>query len=143
MPTPRKLTEQLKAEGTFRADRHAERDAGPKPAGLPRKPAGLKGHALTMWNRLFSGLAAQAYAEVDTEVMFVCCDLYARLREAAKLAAANPDDRFIAQQYRGYVDSWLRSMAELGATPLARQKIKATNPKKVEDPDDKFFGVVG
>jgi P27 family predicted phage terminase small subunit len=83
MPRPRKPTQKLKLHGGYRKDRHKDRADEPEFDGTPEKPAGLKGEASALWDRIVEPLAKQHVARsIDATVLQGMCEWWALYRKA-------------------------------------------------------------
>jgi len=74
----RKSTTLHVLQGSFRADRHGDRQTPDPPSGRPDKPAPLTGEAAEEWDRMVTRLeVTQTLARVDDAALYQYCLLFA------------------------------------------------------------------
>jgi len=154
-------TEVHKQRGSFRATRHGRDRAGePKPGqDLPEAPPpGLTPSARAEWQHQVACFPRGVIKAADRAWLLIWCKARDRWEQATKAlqreAEAHPDhpfqacDRFgvwHASPLVGIVEkaetAMARSSAELGFSPAARTRIRATLPSPAEVPPAKQWGV--
>lgn len=87
MPMPRKPTHLHAVDGTYRSDRHGDRENEPQPEGKPVKPKFLKGRASEIWDEY----AAVCYwlTAADSHSFATWCSLAAELERGVKKMVAS------------------------------------------------------
>lgn len=131
---PPKPAEELKLRGTFRADRHADRDKVPKAEGTPKKPRHLKGEAAAHWRDVVPLLAGNGTAkQADTAALVALCETWALYRTCMELAEGDPalavdKDWRIARN--AYLAQWAALAAKCGLTPADRMRLRVGEAEK-------------
>jgi phage terminase small subunit len=127
---PRKPTSKLKAQGTYRADRHARKE--PHAAGDPYEIGEMKGHARQLWDRVVPELVRMKVATaVDSAQLFAMCHWWREYRELQTLNSMDKYNRMIAMATAYKQFSAIAS--RFGLTPVDRasleiEKSTADNP---------------
>lgn len=134
-PAPKSASE-LKIAGTYREDRHGDRDQIPEAAGVPKKPRGLKGEAAKHWNAVVPQLVTTGAAkELDTSVLQALCEMWANYRACAEKMQQTPElaiDKNLRCAMLGYLAQWQQLAAKLGLTPADRQRLRVAKSDKPE-----------
>lgn len=131
-PAPKSAAE-LKIRGTFREDRHAEREAIPEAAGVPVKPASLKGEAGKHWDAVVPQLVANGTAkEIDTPALVALCKTWGRYVACDAKLDKKPEDKNLGVRAESYLRQWLALAAKLGLTPADRQRLRVDKPQTPE-----------
>jgi phage terminase small subunit len=130
-PTP---TPILKAQGTYREDRHARRADGAFPRGKPTCPKFLTGEARSEWNRQVKALAqAGVLSLVDRVLLAAWCATWQQYVEAE----GDNGER------RRLVDALVKLGREFGFSPVARAKVATTGQAPEVDALDEFLEGAG
>ena len=130
----RQPTAKLKAEGTYRADRHANRNA--EAEGVPMMPEYLTGKwAVWLWELVEPQLIAWGAGESQAAMFASMCELFQDYRDARNVgdlkAAYQAHDR-------------LKGMAaEFGLTLAAMAKMEVKDGSTKDKLEAEHFGVVG
>lgn len=127
---PRKPTSRHKAEGTFRADRHARSEL--KPDGAPYEIGELKGHARELWDKVVPELIRLKVATaIDSPQLFAMCEWWGEYRKVQTDTKMDKYNRMVAMAtaYKQFATIASR----FGLTPVDRasleiEKTTASNP---------------
>jgi phage terminase small subunit len=127
MPTRRKSADQLRLEGGWRADRHADRDRAPAGVGkLGAPPKHLSPDAKRAWREIAK--AAPWCTGSDGPLVEVTARLLAELRGPEPMVTSR-------------IGALISALSRLGLSPADRSRI--TEEPKVEErelrPDELFF----
>lgn len=138
MGRPQKDTQQHKRDGTYRADRHADRLESPTMTGAPDKPRWLGKEAAAWWDGVIGCLPAEVLGKVDEYALALLVEKWAEWRRYV-LALEDID----VTDKEHYKVAMLANMAaktvqgllgKFGMTPSDRAKMKIVPPK--EDIDE-------
>ena len=135
----RKPTAQLKTEGRFRKDRHADRADEPTAEGKPTRPRTLDKEASWFWRVHVRPLIKAGVATaLDQSALWQLCELWSLYRRAAEVANDDPTDkdaRIAVTQYRA---AWDSLASRFGLTPADRARLRVE--PKAPSADAEFFG---
>ena len=142
MPRPPTPPEILKLRGTFRKDRHGERDAAAQPEGVIDQPGNLDSLGLRMWGTIRDKLLPLGYlTSADQPMVDLCCRLWSLLQNAMAAAQLDPADKDARASVVAYSSQWLACAAKVGLSPQDRLKLApATKRRESHDAADEFFG---
>jgi phage terminase small subunit len=133
MVMPRKTAAELKLHGTYRDDRHGERNE-PEMPGIPEKPDNLAEHASWFWDRTVPGLVANGVVkEADSAALLAACRLWHLFVVAMGEAELDPLDKNAACRAAQYHSAWDRAASKLGLTPVDRRRVAAEKPQRNDD----------
>lgn len=139
-PTPPEI---LKLRGTFRKDRHAERDDVAQPDGRVEQPGNLDSLGLRMWATIRDKLIPLGYLTgADQPMVDLCCRLWSLLQNAMAAAQLDPSDKDARASVVAYSSQWLACAGKVGLSPQDRLKLAPATSKKKADGDE-FFGGTG
>ncbi len=134
----RKTTEELKASGGYRKDRHGNRaDVSPAP-GEPIRPEGMTPGQAQIWDSVLASLPAAAIGEKDESAMVELIETYQRMRDVGALLAENRTDKDNRIAYCAFFDRWLKLAQEFGLTPRSRAAIKVPTGGEQDEETDTF-----
>jgi phage terminase small subunit len=127
---PRKPTAKLKAQGTFRRDRHARKE--PQALGAPYEIGSLTGHARELWDQIVPELVRMKVATaVDSPQLFAMCQWWSEYRTLQTEKKMEKYNRMVAMAtaYKQFASIASR----FGLTPVDRasleiEKSTADNP---------------
>ena len=124
MGRPRKPTAILKAQGTYRPDRHGKGEE-PQPDGEPIMPNWLDKTARQLWRRVVPNLIAMGVAKaVDAEALAGMCRWYAIWRAAdAKLQAGDGDTYKLTIEATTAWKNYAAIANKFGLNPTDRTKL--------------------
>ena len=127
-----------------------------KTVGTPRRPAHLSERAAAAWKYVVPILEDRGLAgDLDAWAIEMLCECYATIlelrrvlrdeedgsftyeteSESGRMIRPRPEVGMLADKERLF-KGWL---VEFGMTPAARSKVQASDPTKVEDPDEAFL----
>jgi P27 family predicted phage terminase small subunit len=126
---PRKPTAAKILEGTWREDRDGDPALVVPAAGEPVCPVGLKGEALSMWERIVPRLVESGVArECDSDQLAAMCRWWARYRLGEKrLEKLQPGHKREYQQTLLVAICWTnfdKIASRFGMTPSDRAKLR-------------------
>jgi len=130
-PRPRKSEAELKALGTYRKDRHTNRD-GPPAVGEPVPLQELAGDARQLWDFVLEASPVELGAG-DGAVLEAACrtwGLYVACQERLAEDPTDKDARIASHQYLTLVD---KILAKYGMTPADRVKLPYEPPLTEQD----------
>ena len=131
---PRKPLAVHKAEGTLRTRRKGM--TNDPTSGAPRKPRGLKGDALNMWQSIVPQLVEAGYAKaIDSAALGEMCRWWAEYREASKMPR---DDYKRLHQMAVAFKQFMTLASRFGLTPADRANLRAEAVGK-DDPFAAFL----
>lgn len=143
MPTPPKPVELLKLQGTYRKDRHGERDGLAQPEGHVQQPSNLDSPGLRMWAVISEKVAPCGFlTAADQPIVDLCCRLWGLLQQAMACAQSDPMDKDARASVVAYTSQWMACAGKLGLSPADRVKLAPATAKKKDDGDE-FFGATG
>ena len=119
---PRKSTAELKILGTFREDRHGDRE-DVDVAGAPKTPTGLGQYAKRVWNVTIGCKPAGVYTSDDAELLRQYCIACEKARNAEK-------GEF--REWSVAVKEMCSLAAKLGIGPVERTKLSKPDSKPVD-----------
>ena len=144
MPRPAKTTQQLKREGTYRKDRHAQRLEVPPADGIPAPPPTFDERHADKWREVcerLKGMSILTKHDVDTiqaycTAYFDLQDAEETLRQEGKYLHSDTGTARVHPAWRVKNDALktLRQLsAALGFSPLDRTRVNAQpeNERKV------------
>jgi P27 family predicted phage terminase small subunit len=128
MPTPSKTVSQLKREGTYRADRHAQRGDEPVALGqIDDVEWGEDQYARWMWERLLPMAEQVGAGEIDTAALAGCCQWYARFREGMERLAELDQTAVMYNRVQTSTNTAWKQFVEMareyGLSPRARMQL--------------------
>ena len=131
---------QLKANGTYRADRHKDRDREPQPQGRLMKPLGLEmidPVADALWEQFITPMSETgALTSADAHAVMSLMWWHEKWRDLAELY----ENTMNMKVFEKMVKAWekFESLAlQLGYTPVARTRMKVP----LSDEDDSATGI--
>jgi len=127
MPRQPKSSDQHRQDGTFRANRHADRLELPSDA--PEPPEGLSEGQLALWRDVCSSIPV---ASLDRWALIALVDCWALLEAATEAYKADPADKMSRCAWSNCCDQFGKLCRSFGLTPLARTAIKKSDPKPEE-----------
>ena len=136
MARPRKTSEMLKLAGTYRADRHADREHEPQPDGHPKIPDWLDETAVAFWQRVVPELVAMRVAHaVDTDALAGMSRWYSAWRQAdEKLQTGDGDSYKRSIEATTAWKNFTALAAKFGLTPADRANLSVPPPPLPVDP---------
>lgn len=152
MGRPRKPTKVLKAQGTFRADRHAKRaDANDAAGPLGDPPEALCPDAKSEWKRITTAMAQIGFgAQVDVAALAAYCRTWAEWKKLSKIVSAKSfsyleeGDRKISRLLGTVEDRLAKLAQQFGFTPASRARVTIDDGEEKPDaPESKFFKAKG
>lgn len=129
----RKSTEELKASGGYRKDRHGGRAEVHIEADTPAMPDHLTAAGKKLWKRIVETLPPKVITSLDAESLAIYCDLselYVRLR---KKFMDDPTDKDVRSSYFGVFDRLNKIGGQFGWSPLSRSGLQMPAEQKDED----------
>jgi P27 family predicted phage terminase small subunit len=120
---PGKSAEQHKAQGTYRASRHAK-NTGLPIDGEPKKPRGLSKDERWLWDQVMQAYAGKnVLVELDTALLQSAAELWSLYRASLKEAKKNPCDKICRVAVISYWATFERAASRLGLDPAARARL--------------------
>lgn len=141
MGRPRKPTQQLKDDGTYREDRHGGRRRAPRTTGEPARPAGLSAAARALWAELVPALVASGVAgAIDAPALEAMCEAFAEYRAARKIRARSLAEKRQRQMLvNGALREWRALAARFGLTPADRAKLEVEQDGETANPFEEYL----
>lgn len=143
---PGKPTAQHKLEGTYRGDRHDGRVDDAMYNGVPKRPTGLKGDALKLWNLLYPQFVKSGVAtEVDAPAIESMCRWWALWRDQMRdIETGNVEDFGKASVVAARYHREFRIMAgKFGLSPADRLRFTTRVDEDGKQTPTGKFGIVG
>ena len=136
MARPRKTSEMLKLAGTYRADRHADREHEPQADGHRKIPDWLDETAVAFWQRVVPELVAMRVAHaVDTDALAGMSRWYSAWRQAdEKLQTGDGDSYKRSIEATTAWKNFTALAAKFGLTPADRANLSVPPPPLPVDP---------
>jgi len=114
MPNPRKPLKQHKLDGTYRADRHGDRNPV-EAVGVPERPAGMPPLAASWWDSTVPKLIDLGVVGlIDGPALEHAAWAYALMREAYQYCQIDPTDKNSRISFVDYQNTYRRVLAEFG-----------------------------
>ena len=151
MPNRRKPNELHIVNGTFRKDRHGDKDANPEVEAVKKMlnpPTRLNKYGKTEWNRLLQGMIdAGLLSTIDLSTVETACYFYGLHKELAVKLNEQPSLFDFVDQRTSQNNNVIRTMNEsyknytdivykFGVSPVERSKIQLE--KKPKDNSNPF-----
>ena len=138
MPRRRKTVPELVTLGTYRPDRHRDRDKNPKADGSPTAPAWLTGDALDHWNETVPELVSMGVAKsVDSAALAGMCRWFSVWREAdSRLQAGDGDTYKTTVEAATAWKNFPAAAAKFGCTPSDRERLSVSEKDTNTAPND-------
>ena len=125
MPNPRKTVHQLKANGTYRKDRHADRGDRLFTPGIPKMPRGLDATAKKHFRDIVEKLPDGILTPVDALGLEAICRLWSLFRRFI-----NSDDMQEERLGLSACRVWLELAKQYGLTPQSRTNLTTSVVKR-------------
>ena len=145
-------TETLKRRGSYRRDRHGQRDSEPKPtAKLPDRPRWLTGEARKEWERLGPLLAEKGLlTEWDRALFCTYClewkayvTICRKLRPLDDYTMVTTNGNHVQHPLVGVKNrvfqNLVRIATEFGLSPSSRSKLSVEPVSTEDDPQEKLL----
>ena len=130
---PPKTTAQHKAEGTFRTTRHRNRaDANWSPMS-PEPPDDLTPAAKQIWRSYMDGCPQEMLASIDGQMLATACQWGAMAYELTTYCAHNILEFEAQKAAARATDKFNALSSKLGMSPVDRARLKAPDPKSLDD----------
>lgn len=149
MARPRKPTESLKTDGTFRKDRHGDRlDASHEFFAIPSSPTNLGKDGKKLWDMVVDELAAaKVVSELDAPALQAMCQWWQRYLDiTAAIADMQIEDEEVEQlenRARRAWQSFDKVAARFGMTPSDRAKLVTAPKEGCDESPLSSLGIVG
>ena len=135
--TTRTPTAILKLRGTYRQDRHGDRELEPQPEGEPVMPSTFKGEAAKIWKRIVPDLVAMGVAKrIDSDALAELCLWKVRWNEVSKVK----DNEYKTISQLAAISKNLNLLYDrFGMNPVARSRISVTPKPEPKSEMAKFL----
>lgn len=127
----KKPTAVLKAEGTYRPDRHGRNGDNVPADGWPEKPAGLTPMQERLWDDVVTYLPASCLGSLDTASLRDMVRLYGIYTDLLSLVEQDPTDQKTLNACFKAFDRFWKYAQDYGLTPVARSRLQV--PKNSDD----------
>lgn len=121
---------ELAIAGTLRPSRHGKEDTSPQIEGKPEKPEWITGDAGTLWELITTSYGdAGPLTRLDSAILALACDMWAKYRAASAAAESGPTDKVLRSAVIAYASSFEKLAGRLGLNPVDRRRLKAEASK--------------
>lgn len=128
---PRKSIAELKLAGTYRHDRHGDRDDAPLFDDSPSRPKGMDKIAAKYWREVIQPLIdKKAVNAVDRPALEALANFYAVYHTQMRAYLENPTSVGLFNMMNKSWSTYSRLAASFGLTPKDRSNVAKTVPKK-------------
>ncbi len=136
---PPKPTEQLKANGGYRATRHRNRADVAVPKATIKPPRGMGKVGKEVWNRFLTNLPEALITNLDLNSLAQFCEALEAYDQIKGVFAANPLDREVRLAWKDICAQVDRLGRQFGWTPQSRASLSL--PAK-DTKDESVFGAL-
>lgn len=138
----KKTAAQLKAEGTWREDRHGKQVDNVAAEGKPIQPNHFSPSQQQLWNELAGFLPDGVVGAKDSTMLVAAVQWYDIYSDTIKQLARDPIDKQLLAVADKSWKNFERLAKEFGATPTARARLRndpGDNAKKEKTKSDQFL----
>ncbi len=136
----RKSTAQHKADGSYRADRHADRADQICELSPLKKPEGLSPLQSSLWDAVLNTLPPGLVGTIDAPGMMGLVRWYEVYDRAMRLVEQDATDTIAMKQAKTAWDSFWKCASEFGIGPSNRARLKV--PLDPQSDDDPFHSLL-